>query len=152
MITRTILLSFIVIAISCNSSDTKEPDANSRTAEKSPVDSLFTEVLEGHDVGMAKIKQVRNAVAQVKQSLDSLNKLPREKVDALYQKSLSDLQEELEYAEFAMFKWMEEFKTDTLKENTELRLKYLQSEKEKVTKVRDNILNSLQRADSLFKQ
>ena len=45
---------------------------------------------------------------------------------------------------------MEEFKADSLKGNTELRAAYLQSEKEKVTKVKEAILGSLQRADSLF--
>ena len=46
--------------------------------------------------------------------------------------------------------WMENFKLDSAKDNPELRIKYLQGEKATVTVVRDKILSSIQRADSIL--
>ena len=63
-----------------------------------------------------------------------------------------DIQEDLNYAEYGMNTWMEAFNPDSAKENMEARIKYLASEKDKVDKVKESILSSLQRADSLFKK
>src|SRR5687768_11657916 len=41
---------------------------------KSKQDSLFQEVMDGHDVGMAKMGQVSGYLKRVKASLDSANK------------------------------------------------------------------------------
>jgi hypothetical protein len=122
------------------------------TAEQAKVDTLLKEVIKGHDVGMAKMKALRTAIAGTQAKLDSLNALPASKVDAAYQQALIDLQEDLNYAEYGMNQWMNEFKLDSAEDNSELRLQYLESEKEKVFKVRDNILNGLARADSLLKK
>ena len=64
---------------------------------------------------------------------------------------LDSLQKELSYAEFAMNKWMEEFNMDSALNNAKERIDYLHSEKLKVTKVKESILSSLQKADSLIK-
>jgi paraquat-inducible protein B len=119
---------------------------------KTKEDSLYHDVMQGHDVGMAKIGKVRKYLDQIQHALDSLKKLPAKNIDAKYRQALTDLQEDLSYADFSMNKWMEEFKLDSAKDNSGLRIKYLQSEKEKVTKVKDGILTGLQRADSLLKK
>jgi hypothetical protein len=151
---KTGLLFITLAALGCNNADNNN-EHNSRakaaTTPKPPADSLYEEVNNLHDEGMAKTGKLRTALVQLQKKLDSLVKLPAGKIDEEYQQSLIDLQEDLNYADHAMFTWMTEFK-DTIKNDTELRIKYLQSEKEKVTKVRDNILNGLQRADSLLKK
>lgn len=63
-----------------------------------------------------------------------------------------DIQEDLNYAEYSMNTWMEEFNSDSAKDNPELRLEYLKTEQDKVEKVKNNILSSIQRADSIFKK
>ena len=62
------------------------------------------------------------------------------------------IQEDLNFAEYSMNTWMEEFIPDSAKDNPEGRLTYLKTEHEKVEKVKNNIQLSLQRADSLFKK
>jgi hypothetical protein len=113
-------------------------------------DSLYHDVMEGHDVGMAKMGKLRGYLKQVQQALDSVNKLPRAQQDEQYQQKLMDVQEDLNYAEYSMNTWMEEFKIDSGKGNPAVRLRYLEAEKVKVTKVKENILGSLSRADSLL--
>ena len=63
-----------------------------------------------------------------------------------------DVQEDLNYAEYSMNTWMEEFNVDSARDNSEVRRTYLKSEQEKVDKVKNAILESLRVADSLFKK
>jgi len=51
-----------------------------------------------------------------------------------------------------MENWMDEFNMDSAVNNVEQRIKYLSEEKLKVSNVKENILTSLQKADSLIKQ
>jgi hypothetical protein len=65
---------------------------------------------------------------------------------------LEQLIGDLNYADFAMDKWMVEFNMDSAKDNKALRLRYFQEELEKVQKVKTAILGSLAAADSLIRQ
>ncbi|MBK5273326.1 MAG: viral A-type inclusion protein, partial [Bacteroidia bacterium] len=49
-------------------------------------------------------------------------------------------------------KWMDEFNMDSAINNLDERIKYLADEKLKVTTVKESILNSLQKADSLIRE
>lgn len=148
------LLAFILIVhlCGCENSSSEQNDRKDGFTPvlKSREDSLYHDVMEGHDIGMAKMSKLRAHLNKVQRELDSISKLSPSKVDRGYKQALIDLQEDLNYADHAMFTWMGEFKVDSANENKEKRLSYLESEKLKVEKVRDNILNSLRRADSLF--
>lgn len=148
---------FIVIAtlsaISCNDQVTDAPRQNAYSDKPvSKADSLRHEVMEGHDVAMAKTIPVKRHIAQIQLKLDSLSKLPAQQQDKQYKQTLVSIQEALQNANKRMDIWMDEYKDDTLKDNETLRIQYLESEKVKVDKVKTQILESLQRADSLLKQ
>ena len=51
-----------------------------------------------------------------------------------------------------MNQWMEEFSIDSAQDNPEKRIEYLSSEKVKVTKVKDEILSVVAKADSALKK
>lgn len=142
----------ILFTLACNeaSTDTARTDGFS-TKPLTPVDSLEHAVMEGHDVGMAKMGRIRKYLGQVQQQLDSLQKLPASPQNEQYRQALTSLQQDLQKADNGMHHWMEEYVIDSAKDNPALRIQYLQAEKEKVTIVKDQILNSLQRADSLLK-
>lgn len=147
---KLVFLLIASLAFACKDPENHNAREAAANAPKSTGDSLYAIVDEAHIEGMKRIAKMRRALGQVKHELDSMVKLPVEKIDPLYQQSLIDLQEDLNYADYAMNTWMTEFR-DTLKD-PEQRIKYLKAEEEKVTKVRDNIVNSLQRADSLLKK
>ena len=88
----------------------------------------------------------------VAQKLDSLGRQAKSAANESDRRSLIKLKEELEYADHAMFQWMEEFNLDSAINDDKKRIDYLESEKVKVIKVRDHILNSLSRADSLLRK
>ena len=132
-----------------------EPDKSARKDGFTPVlntkeDSLYHDVMEGHDIGMAKMGTLRKQLGRVTHELDSINRLTGRNIDQHRKQALIKLKEDLSYADHAMFTWMQEFNVDSAKSDKSKRLEYLESEKIKVQKVKENILNSLQRADSLF--
>lgn len=149
-----IIASFILVCVlttGCNNaSHTDHRKDGFSDALKTREDSLFHDVLEGHDVGMAKMGKIRKAIDGVQSFADSLGKLTgKQKNDSLLAKAQT-IKQELVAADQGMNTWMETFTPDSGKGNESIRLKYLESEKEKVGKVKEAILNSLQRADSLL--
>lgn len=124
---------------------TKEP--------KTQADSLMADVMDGHDVGMAKYGKLTAMEKKVKATLDSISKLPAKTREALapYTAQLDSTAKDLRYAIFAMDQWMEEFDMDSAKNDMNKRVQYLLDEKMKVGKVKEAILNSLSKADSVLK-
>ena len=129
---------------------------NSQPAEqgeqKSLADSLFDEVMDGHNVAMPKMMKLERLQRQTKEAIDSIAKLPaaRQQELAAYKVQLDSTLKALDYGDFAMTKWMNEFKYDSLKDNEPERVKYLQSELEKVNKMKEAVLGSINMADSLL--
>lgn len=154
MIIVSAAIALLVFGACKNSDSSKQNERKDGYSEipKNKEDSLFQEVMEGHNIGMARMILITKNLNRIQKALDSINKLPAAKVDEEYQQTLIDLQEDLNYAEYGMNTWMKEFKIDSAKENSEKRIQYLESEKIKVIKVKEAILGSLQRADSLFKK
>ena len=151
-----LFLVYLFLMTGCkNSSTEKEPldrkDGFTETLQTKE-DSLFKEIMEGHDYGMARMGKISKYRSQLKKKLDSINLLQIPKIDLQYHKSLIELQKKLDDAEYAMNVWMEEFKIDSAKENKDARLKYLEEEKHKVQLVKEAILRSLQSADSILKR
>ena len=103
-------------------------------------------------VGMSKIGKLHNTQKEVQRIIDSIGKLPAaQQTVASYATSLKAVAKDLEYADFAMDKWMTEFEMDSAINNIEQRIKYLADEKMKVGKMKEALLTSLQKADSLLK-
>jgi hypothetical protein len=147
-----IVILSVTISFACNNAS--DNNNNARHDEpKSHADSLMKNVMDGHDVAMGKMSKLSSARKQVQQSIDSINKLPGklQKAAADYKTQLDSLSEKLNYAEFSMNKWMEEFNYDTAMKSSN-REKYLESENQKVSKVKEAMLIALQKADSLFKK
>lgn len=114
-------------------------------------DSLYHQVMDIHDEVMPKMGKVRGAQQRVQQRLDSLAKQAGS-ANKVYRQQLEQLSSDLNYADFAMDKWMVEFNMDSAKDNKPLRVRYFQEELEKVQKVKAAILGSLAAADSLIRQ
>jgi hypothetical protein len=146
--TGLFLMLFAITLASCNNNDQNKNDPQATVA-----DSLYHHVMAGHDVGMAKMGRLTRAEQTTRRLLDSIQKLParaRQLSEPLRVK-LDSLQKDLSYAEFAMNKWMDDFKFDSAVNDPPLRIKYLESENIKVSKVKNAILDGLEKADSLIK-
>ncbi len=147
------ILALVVLA-ACNSGDKKNGGHNNSANEpKTLADSLMKDIDDGHIVGMSKIGKLHNTQKEVQRVIDSIGKLPAKAQEAVasYVEQLKANIKELEYADFAMEKWMTEFEMDSAIDNIEKRIKYLTDEKMKVSKMKEAILTSMQKADSLLK-
>jgi hypothetical protein len=146
------LLFLVVICI--NACDNNDKKINgSQEVSKTLVDSLEAEVMDGHNVGMAKYGKLTAMQNEAQRYLDSIATLP-EKAQAAaapLKSKLEGLINDLQSAKTGMDKWMEEYNMDSAVNNLEQRIKYLSEEKLKVSKVKESILNGLQKADSLLK-
>lgn len=144
----------LFIFISCNNSSTENESPNRTNGftsnPKTKEDSLYKEVMDGHDIGMARMQKISKYLSRIKNDLDSVNRLPKRRGNMKYQQALIDLQEQLNYAEYSMNTWMNGFKIDSARGDTGKRIQYLEGEKDKVQKVKEAILGSLKKADSLF--
>ena len=148
---KTFLLLLAVsslIFMSCGNNEAGKPRVRTLS------DSLLKQVFEGHDVGMAKMRKLTQLQQQTQVVIDSIKKLPAKTQQAVtpYLGRLDSLKKDLQYAEYAMNKWMEEFNVDSANDDTEKRVKYLADERDKVAKVKEAILLSIAKADSLLKK
>jgi len=149
-----LLAGSLAATIACNNEKKQDDHSGHKKNEpKTQADSLMADVMDGHDVGMSKYGKLQAMEKKVKTAIDSIAKLPAkaQKELAPYKAKLDSAAAGLSYALFAMDKWMEEFNMDSAKDNMEARIQYLLDEKMKVGKVKESILNSIGKADSLLK-
>ncbi len=141
--------------VSCNEAANDNKAYGPGSEPRTQADSLSKSLNDDHNIGMSKMFKLTKAEQTARRLLDSISKLPakaRHAAEPLKVK-LDSLQQQLSYAETAMDKWMRELKGDSAINSMQMeeRVKYLLSEKLKVSKVKENILNGLQHADSVLK-
>jgi len=149
------LVSFGLMAGACNDASHDEHVEHKNgyaPVLKTREDTLFHEVMKGHDAGMAVLGKLRGKIKETTSQLDSLNKLSAKKVDATYKQALTSIHTDLTNADTEMDNWMQKFKLDSVADNKELRIKYLEGERDKVSAVKEHIFSALERADSLLKK
>lgn len=149
-----LLIAALTLTSACHHDKKQEEHSgHKREVPQNQEDSLMADVMDGHDAGMAKYGKLQAMEKKVKAALDSIGKLPAKAQQELapLKARLDSTVADLSYAIFAMDKWMEEFDMDSARSNLEARIKYLLDEKMKVGKVKEAILNSLSRADSVLK-
>lgn len=146
-----LITGLIVFVMGCNNT-TDQPTGNK--VVKTEADSLLDEVMDGHDVGMAKMGAMMRARKKATELLDSISKLPAKAQTAAapYKAKLNGVLSDLTNAEESMNKWMNEFEMDSAINNVKERVRYLGTEKVKVGAMKEAIVGSLQKADSLFRK
>ena len=150
---KSLFAILFVLATTAMTACNNSADTKSETVTKTKADSLLDEVDDGHAVAMGKMGRLNRTEQEVSRLIDSIGKLPAKARDASapYKAKLESLLEELKTADVNMNQWMESFNMDSALNNTEERIKYLATEKIKVNNVKDAVLNSLQKADSVLK-
>jgi len=148
---KSVLFSFlavILVATACNNNAEKKDNPL-----KAQADSLYKEVMEGHDIAMPKSMRIPKLQKAAQHMIDSIAALPEKlRLGAAPLKTkLEELLNELGNADNAMNTWMSEIDFDSAANNLEQRIKYFTEEKIKVGKVKEVVLNSVAKADSLLK-
>lgn len=124
--------------------------------EKGNIDQVEKDVFAIHDEVMPKMGQImdlRNALSQKIVSIDSLLKIKNE--DSLQQQKdqALTLSNALQQADEGMMNWMHAYNGDSLKAlSGEEALKALNAEKTKISQVRDQMLESITKAEAFLKK
>lgn len=150
-----ILLAVISVAVlSCKPSAKPETQRTNGYSDvpKTKEDSLMLDIKNGHDIAMAKMSKITKLLGDIRIQLDSLAKVPKNKVDNGYLLALTKAQEELNSAENSMNTWMDKINFDSLENDIPKRIQYLEGEKSTVEAVKKRILESISKADSLLKK
>lgn len=154
-----VAVSFLSLSVlACNNANQHEHEGqHDHGKDEKPLtlaDSLYNEVMAAHDAVMPKMGKVRGAQKRAQELIDSISGLKGQdlKANQQWKKELEQLVSDLNYADYAMDQWMTDFNMDSGSTNQEVRTKYLSDEKGRVTKVKEAILNSLAKADSLLKK
>ncbi len=145
-----LLIFLLFLFVACNNENkTSQPETTPKTA----ADTLMHDVMDGHNEAMSRMGKLNTMEKGLQTIIDSIEKLPVKTKRALapYKIQLDSALKNLRSAKEGMEKWMDSFNMDSAITNMEQRMKYLADEKLKVTNVKENILNGLQKADSLLK-
>jgi small-conductance mechanosensitive channel len=124
--------------------------------EKGNIDQVEKEVFAIHDEVMPKMGQImdlRNALSQKIVTIDSLLKIKNE--DSLQQQKdqALTLSNALQQADEGMMNWMHAYNGDSLKAlSGDEALKALNAEKTKISQVRDQMLESITKAEAFLKK
>jgi len=144
-----IYLGLVLLFFSCANNNDRA-DGYSEI-KKDTEDSLFQDVMDQHDLAMAKMGSLAGYRKRIQKQLDSLKNVKSSRSTAVGQ-DLRELDGQLKQAEDGMNMWMEQFSIDSAQDDNQKRIQYLTSEKEKVTQVKDQVLAAMARADSIFKK
>lgn len=148
---NSVMIIFLaLLMVSCTGGDRHSDQLTPIKSVKTPVDSLFEEVMQGHDAGMAKLGRLKKNSQLLSRQIDSLGKAGIK--DKLSMAGMKRVKDSLEAAHAAMFEWMDGFKADTLVDAPAQRIEYLRGQKLSVDMVRDRIMNSLRLYDSVNKK
>lgn len=139
----------MLCGFSCRSGSTEGSQAGPKDYRPVPAnreDSLLQEVLDVHDYGMARMMKLSRYRNRAQQQYDSLLRAGNKVQKA---RSWKQAEQQLGRAERLMQEWMAQFKLDSMQNDPEKRLTYLEGEKRKVQAMKEAIDAGLALADSL---
>jgi hypothetical protein len=147
---KTVFIAALFVASCSDNSSTAPERTNGYTHDmKTKEDSLFQEVMDGHDAAMAKMGKLAGLRKEATKKADSL---AESSANGKLTTSLRMAAQNLQASENKMNAWMEGFSIDSAKDNKNKRIAYLESEKIKVNSVKDEMLGAIAVADSLLKK
>ena len=133
---KSITLLLTIALVSC--SGNKDRNASDAVTDD-PNQALYNQVMDIHDEVMPKMDDIMRLKRELKEKVENSPDLVEEQKKQLEQKILL-----LDSAGHAMMNWMSSFKPEDYK-GEELR-EYLESEMERVKKVKETMLEAIEKA------
>ncbi|MCK6616701.1 MAG: hypothetical protein L6Q51_03580 [Cyclobacteriaceae bacterium] len=133
---KTFALLLIIGLVSCGKNKDKQA---SEPVTDDPNKVLYNQVMDIHDEVMPRMDDIMKLKRELKETVEKSAGLVPEKKKELEQKIL-----QLDSAGKAMMQWMNDFRPEEYT-GEDLR-EYLESEKERVTKVKQQMLEAIQKA------
>lgn len=152
MITRIFCyITLILLTISCGNNANTTSDSNqSENTQAETENQLWDEVMVIHDEVMPQMSAINKLTGKLKDQLQNNEEL-EEALKAKMEETLQDLQK----ADEGMWNWMHNLKQlGKLRESLDHKgiVNYLNEEKTKITKVKGDMLSSIEKGQELVKE
>jgi hypothetical protein len=138
-----LVLIFSIAFVSCRKSGQDEHHENqeAETPQNEDTDPLYDEVMKLHDEGMDKMDEIYALKDDLKKKIAAVPELASEK-----KKDIEARISQLDSAGRSMMIWMRNFHPENDSLDDQSYHEYLESEMQRVKKVRDDILAAIERA------
>ncbi|MEQ9102937.1 MAG: hypothetical protein RIF36_02860 [Imperialibacter sp.] len=130
------LLLLVATATACSNEQREQKDA------------LMAEVMSAHDEVMPKMGELRKTAKALQAKADSLGALTGQDFSTEIN-TLRQTAQKIEHANDGMMEWMRQFEMPDNEAPVAEVLVYLKNQKEKIDKVRDDMLKSLEEGQAL---
>ena len=110
---------------------------------------LYDEVMAVHDEVMPKMQDIMNLKEQIRGKIERLSQQTGTEAEV---EQLDQMINRLDEADEAMMNWMRNFKRDYEGMSEEEVINYLEEEKEKITEVRQEMLNTIEEAQGVLEE
>lgn len=146
-----IFIGLLGLIFSCNNNNATKVEDRQQNNASIPLtlsDSLYKEVMKGHDSGMLYMGPMMKYKALLKQQMDSLATVKTKNADLL--KKLAAVSDSLNSADEMMNDWMREFDPEKAGKTEADKVAFFKAEKEKVDNVKAKISSSIQQAELIL--
>jgi regulator of replication initiation timing len=140
IIANILFIGFLII-VSCNNKSGTHSHHEKETANNSPNQALYDQVMAVHDEVMPKTGEIYQLKKELQEKVAKSPDLAVEK-----KKQLDQIITELDSADHLMMDWMHKFDPLPDSVNQEAAREYLENEMEKIKKVRELINGTIQKA------
>jgi hypothetical protein len=135
------------LLIACNNNKKPEQE-NNASIVRTLSDSLYHEVMKGHDLAMKDIGPMIRYKALIKMQKDSLAALKPKNSGLL--KTLAAVSDSLDNANALMNTWMQEFDPEKAGKTEEEKVAFFTAEKEKVDTIKVRMVRSIELAKTIM--
>jgi len=144
---KTLFILLFIASACSKSSEQKDHEAHDMENEDSPNSALYDKVMEIHDELMPKMEEIYNLKKEVQDELAKTPELVAEKKQELEKTILY-----LDSANNEMMDWMHKFNPLPDSTDQEAAREYLETEMEKIRKVKDIMAEAIDKAKEEMKK
>lgn len=135
------ILAFLIIVAACGKpANQNNEEGMEGQEEANPNQALYEKVMDLHDEVMPKMEDIYKIQSQIKEKIANSPNLVKERKEALEKVAF-----QLDSANKAMMDWMHEFQPLPDSADEEEARAYLESQMEKIKKVKDEMLIAIER-------
>lgn len=145
---RVFIFLFLSAALlaSCQSGNNPNNQEQSPASTAADVSALEEQVMAIHDEAMPRLNEINQITARLREIKSDLKETPEGKIES--PEGLDQISEALKLAEQGMWDWMKSYNDGKNASSPAQLAAFLENELIKVTKVRDDINSSIERAQT----
>lgn len=142
LISQYLFILFVMLTACGKTSNQAQDEGMEEPENENPNQALYDKVMDVHDEVMPKMEDIYKIKSQIKEQIANSPNLVTEKKEAL-----EKLVFELDSANNLMMEWMHQFKPLPDSADEEEARAYLESQMEKIIKVKQEMLNAIEKGN-----